>query len=161
MSSNNIAQTLTTTLNDALLSVANFIPRLISGLIVLLIGVIIASFLKQIILEIFKFLKIENWLKRYGVPESKDGGVNWSNILAEIVRWFIIILFLIPVADIWGLGKFTDVLNNLLLYLPNVFVAVLILLVGFVVARLVYDILLASIRGISKDVARSVATIGK
>lgn len=155
-----VNQTLANTLNAALFNIINYIPRFISGFIILLLGIIIATFLKQILVEVLKFLKIETLLRRYGVPESKDG-VNWTSILGELLRWFVIILFLIPAADVWGLGKFSGVLNSLLLYLPNVFVAILLLLVGFVVSKLVYDLILASVRGLSRDAARTVAMVGR
>lgn len=155
-----VNQTLANTLNAALFNVINYIPLFISGVIILLLGIIIATFLKQILVEVLKFLKIESLLRRYGVPESKEG-VNWTSILGELLRWFVIILFLIPAADVWGLGKFSGVLNNLLLYLPNVFVAVLLLLVGFVVSKLVYDLILASVRGVSREAAKTVALVGK
>ncbi len=116
--------------------------------------------MRQIISESLKFVKLEVYLKKYGVPESKEAA-NWSTIISEIIRWFIIIVFLIPTAQVWGLGKFVDVLNGLLLYLPNVIIAVLLLLVGFVVAKLVYDLLIASVRGLSKDSAKSIAMVGK
>lgn len=148
------------TFNNTLNTLANFIPRFFSGLVILLIGIIIATFLKQILLELFKFIKLNAILKRYGVPEAKEG-VNWANILAEIVRWFVIILFLVPAADVWGLGRFVEVLNNLLLYLPNVFVSVLLLLVGFVISKLVYDLIMASAHGLSKDTTKTVALVGR
>ncbi|OGH12003.1 MAG: hypothetical protein A2857_05140 [Candidatus Levybacteria bacterium RIFCSPHIGHO2_01_FULL_36_15] len=155
-----LAETFTSTVNSAFVSVIDFIPRLVSGLIVLLLGLIIASFLKQILLELFKLIKLDGVLKRYGVPESAEG-ISWASILAELAKWFVIILFLVPAVDAWGLGRFVDVLNGLIMYLPNVFVAVLLLLVGFVIARLVNDLLLASIHGVSRDVAKTIATVGR
>lgn len=137
-----------------------FIPRFISGLIVLLIGIIIATFLKQILLELFKFARVSNMLKKYGLPQGREG-VDWAQIISEMVRWFVIVLFLIPTADIWGLGKFVEVLNNLLLFLPNVFVSVLILMIGFVVSKLVYDVIMGSVHGLSKDSTRTVALVGR
>lgn len=156
----NINEVLTTTLNTTVFSLANFIPRFISGLIVLLLGIIIGTFVKQLITELFRFVRFEGLLKRYGVPESKDS-MTWSNIIGELLRWFVIILFLVPTADLWGLNKFTDVLNGLLRYLPNVFVAVLLLLIGFVVAKLAYDLILTSITGISKDTAKTIASVAR
>jgi len=156
----NINEVLTDTLNNVLVSVINFIPRFISGLIVLVIGIIIASFIKQITLELFRFFKVDEYLKKYGVADRKES-VNWTNIIAELLRWFVIILFLIPTVDVWGLGRFVEVLNGLLLYLPNVFIAVLILLVGFVISRLVFDILHASLTNLSKNTARTIALVGR
>lgn len=148
------------TLNGSVATIISFIPRFLSGFIILLIGIIIATFLRQVVREVLKFVKFETFLKKYGVPESKENA-QWSVILAEIVRWFVIIVFLVPAADVWGLGKFVEVLNNLLLFLPNVFIAVLLLLVGFVVSKLVYDLLMASVRGLSKDSARTIAMVGR
>lgn len=148
------------TLNNTSATIVTFIPRFLSGLIILLIGVIIATFLKQLVKEGLKFAKFEPFLRRYGVPESKDAA-NWSSILSEIVRWFVIIVFLVPTADIWGLGKFAEVLNGLLLFLPNVLIAVLLMLVGFVVSKLVFDLLLASLRGFSTESARTIAQVGR
>ena len=52
-------------------------------------------------------------------------------------------------------------LSQVLLYLPNVFVAVIIILVGFVVARLAHDVILASTKGLSTETARTVASISR
>lgn len=156
-----INEVLTNTLNSTLTTIIVFLPRFLSGLIVLLLGLIIASFLKQVVVEVFKFLKIETWLKRYGVPESKGAEASWGNIIGELVRWFVIILFFVPVADVWGLGRFVKVLNDLLLYLPNVFIAVFLLLVGFVIARLVYNLLLSSVHGLSEESSKTVANVAR
>ena len=157
---NNLNDGLMSTLNESVATIIAFIPRFLSGFILLLIGIIVATFLRQVVREGLKIIKFESFLRKYGVPESKDTA-NWSTIIAEIVRWFVIIVFLVPTADVWGLGKFADVLNGLLLFLPNVFVAMLLLLVGFVVSKLVYDLLLASVRGFSKESAKGIALIGR
>jgi hypothetical protein len=141
-----------------LVGIVSFVPKFVSGLIVLLIGIIIASFLKQVVIELLKFLKVDVFLKKYGVPETKKGA-GWSTLLGELLRWFVIILFLAPTADIWGLTKFADMLNGLLAYLPNVFVAALILLVGLAIASLMHDIVQTSIRGVSENTADTVATV--
>jgi len=144
-------------LNSNIEGAVGFIPRLIAGILVLLIGIVIASIAKQLILAVSKSLKVNSYLDRYGVPELRPG-YTWIDILAEIVRWFVIIIFLIPTADIWGLPRIGTLLNEILLYLPNVFIAVVIALVGFVLAKLAHDVILASIKGVNKDSAKLIAT---
>jgi hypothetical protein len=153
-----IGQTLLMSLNNGLSVVVSFVPKIIAGTIVLLVGVIIASILKQIVLGIFKALRIENFLKKYGVPEAKQE-FDWSNIFSEIIRWFVIIIFLLPTADIWGLPRVVTILNEFLLYLPNVFVAAIIAVVGFVLGSLAHDLVLASVKGISSGSANSIASV--
>ena len=155
-----IQYTLLTSINSGLSAVVTFIPRFVAGLVILLIGIIIASLLKQVILSFFRTLKVEAMLRRYGVPEMKDE-YSWSALLAEIVRWFVIILFLIPTADVWGLPRIGTLLNELLLYLPNVFVAAVIALVGFVLAKLAHNLILASAKGLTNETATGIATVAQ
>lgn len=138
----------------------NFVPKFIAGTIILLIGIVIASILKQLVVEFLKALRVESLLRRYGVPEMKDE-FTWTNILAEIIRWFVIIIFLIPTADVWGLPQIVTVLNTFLLYLPNVFVAAIIAIVGFAFARLAFEIVQASTKTISKDTSLTIASVAR
>lgn len=154
---NEVRNSLIESLNSIIEAIALYVPRFIAGLLILIIGIIIGSIVKQIILSASKSLKVDSYLKRYGVPELRDN-YTWINILAEIARWSIIVIFLIPTADVWGLPRIGTLLNEVLLYLPNVFIAVVIALVGFVLARLAHDVILASLKGISKDSAKMLAT---
>lgn len=152
-----IGTILTTSFNSAFYATVSFIPRFLSGAVILLIGIIIGSLVKQIILSVSKGLKVETYLKKYGVPELKDE-YSWTSILAEIVRWFIIVVFLVPTADVWGLPRIITVLNQFLFYLPNVFVAAVIGLVGFVFARIAHDIVQASVKGVDSKTANTLAS---
>lgn len=154
---NNITETFLTSINRGIFNTAAFLPNFITGIIIILIGIILASIVKRIVIEVLNALKVETYLKRYGIPEAKKE-FSWTNILAEIVRWFVIILFLIPAAEVWGLPQITELLNTFLLYLPNVFVAAIIGLVGLVFARLAADLVLASTRGLSAESSRAVAS---
>ena len=155
---NNIGETLLMSLSNGLAVIVSFVPKFIAGTVLLLIGIIIASVIRQVIAELLKAIKIESLLRRYGVPEAREE-FSWTNILAEIVRWFVIVLFLLPTADIWGLPRVAVVLNDILLYLPNVFVAAIIALVGFVFARLGHDVVLASAKGLSHNGGSTVASV--
>jgi len=153
-----IGTTLLASLNSGLVGLVTFVPKFIAGTIILLIGIVIASILKQVISEIFKALKVEALLHKYGVPEMKEE-FSWTNILAEIVRWFVIVIFLIPTADVWGLPQIITVLNQFLLYLPNVFVAAIIALVGFAFAKIAHDVVLASATSVSSETSQTIASV--
>lgn len=153
-----IGTTILESMNRGLGSTAAFLPNFIGGVIILLIGIVLSSIIKKLFIDILNTLKVENYLRKYGVPEGKKD-FSWVNILSEIARWFVIILFLIPTAEVWGLPQITTILNTFLLYLPNVFVAAIIGLVGLVLARLVADIILASTKGLSQSSSKTIASI--
>lgn len=154
----NVGDTLMASINKGFLAAATFIPNILTGIVILLIGVVLGSIVKKVIIEVFRTLNVESYLRRYGVPEAKRE-FSWTNMLAEIARWFVIILFLIPAAEVWDLRQVTVLLNAFLLYLPNVFVAAIIAVVGFVFARLAHDVVLASTREISPDGSQTIASI--
>ncbi len=154
----NVGDTILTSVGKGFLVAATFVPNLIAGIVILLIGIILGSIIKRVIIEILNALKIEAYLRKYGVPEVKKE-FSWTNILAEIARWFVVILFLIPTAEIWGLPQIVTVLNTFLLYLPNVFVAAIIAVVGFVFARLAHDVVLASTREVTPEGSQTIASI--
>lgn len=160
MQAEDVTSSLFTSINTGLLGLVTFLQSFIAGLVVLIVGIIVAALLRSLVLEILKALRVESFLKQYGVPEAK-GELKWSNILAEIVRWFVILIFLVPAVKVWGVPEATSVLNQIILYIPQVFVATIFALVGLVVANLAHDIVLASVHGVSPESARIVATVAK
>lgn len=130
-----LGYTISTTVTGAIASLVAYLPRFLGGLVILLIGLVVASLLKEVVERLFRYLNLDRWLggKSYGrLVQIGD----WPTILAEVVRWSVVILFLIPAVDAWGLPQVTSVLNELLLYIPNVFVAVIVGYVGLALANL-------------------------
>jgi len=148
------------TTTNALSRLGNYIPQFIGGLVILLIGLIVASLLKAITLRLFKYLNLEKWFNRAKMDRVVQYG-NWPNIVAEVVRWAVIIIFLIPAVEAWGLPQVTSVLNQLLMYIPNVFVAVVVAFVGIAVANIVSDIVRVATRNIGSTSANLLATIAQ
>lgn len=160
MQTEDVTTSLVASINSALVGLVAFLQGFIAGLVVLIIGIIVAALLRQLVLEVLRALKVENLLKRYGVPEAR-GDLRWSNIIAEIVRWFVILIFLVPAVKVWGVPESTSVLNEIILYIPQVFVATVLALVGLVIANLTHDVVLATVHGVAPETSRVVAIVAK
>ena len=140
--------------------VSTFVPKFLAGLIILIIGIIIASLLRDFIKIIFRYIKLGEWLEAAGLVKSKEIQT-WPNLLAELTRWSIIFLFLMSAVETWGIPKVGDVLNQLLLFLPNVFLAVIIGWIGLVAGRFVADIVRHGIDGVGGREALILGNIAK
>lgn len=145
----NWADTTTTSVRDSLSSAISYIPEVIAALVVILIGVIVAWAVKTIIVRVLDFLKLEKYVESVGLNKVFAQKIEFSELLGDIAKWTIIIVFLLPALEILGLDQFTDVLKNVINYLPNVIVAVVIIMIGIVVADLA-----------SRVVRSTAATIG-
>lgn len=114
-----------------------FLPKLLIAIIIFVLGWAIGSFLGQIVNQIIKSVKIDNLLKSAQVDNIlKRAGFNLDTgrFVGALVEWFIIIVFLVASLDVLGLTQVTSFLNDVLAYLPQVIVAVFILLVAVVIA---------------------------
>lgn len=117
---------------------ANFLPSLIGAIIILLIGWVIAVGLDRLITQILRQLRIDVALAKIGSKTlfAKAGfNLDVSDFIGALVRWTILLIAFLAAADILGLSKVTDFLNQILVYIPNVFVAIGILLIGLLAAN--------------------------
>lgn len=145
----------------ALAGFINFIPSLVGGLIILIIGLIVGAVVYRVVAGVLKTLKVEKYLARYGVTTVEGREVEWTEILAELSRWAVIVVFLIPTFQAWQLGAINLVLNRVILYIPNVIVAVVIAMIGLVFAKLSYKIAFSAARSLGRDLAHTVALVAQ
>jgi hypothetical protein len=137
----------TQSLQNVWLGVASFVPNLIIAIIIFAIGWILAILIEKLVEHLFKALKIDAALKSAGLEDIvKRAGHNLNSglFIGALVKWFIIVVFLIASFDVLGLTQVTMFLRQVVMYLPQVIVAVLILMVAMVVGSAMERIVIAS-----------------
>ena len=138
----------------------NFLPSFFTGLAILLIGLLLSSLLKQALLSILMFIKLDSVLEKTKLMRKTEFKI-WQDVISEILRWTIVILFLIPTLEVWNLSRATVVINQLLFYLPNVLVAVIIGFVGLIASNLGNDLIRHSVKSIGATSANTLAALTK
>lgn len=120
-----------------------FLPKLLFALIVFLLGLIIANLLRAAVEKIIRVLHIDELVEKIEVKAFfRRAGINLNvaGLLGWIVKWFIIIVALIAAADALEWDQVTVFLSMVVAYIPNVLIAVIILLVGIILANFVQEI---------------------
>lgn len=111
------------------------LPNIIAAIIVLIAGLLLAGLLGRLTRKLIAVTRLDVLLNKSVDSEKlKEKGIEIkaSSIFAWAVKWFFIIVTFIAVADILGLQQLTDFFKMVALYVPNVIIAVLILLAGFI-----------------------------
>jgi len=137
----------TQSLQGVWIGVINFVPGLVIALIIFAIGWVLATLVEKLVESLFKALKIDAALKSAGFEEVvKRAGHNLNSglFVGALVKWFIIIVFLMASFDVLGLAQVNQFLQEVVNYLPQVIVAVLILMVAVVVANAMQRLVVAS-----------------
>lgn len=140
-------------------SVTGFLPLLIGAFIVFVVGWIVAVALGKVVEQLVRALRIDRVLSKLEFERGLERigfKLDSGAFIGGLVRWFLIIVFLLAAANILGLTQVSNFLRDVLLYLPNVVVAALILFI----AALVADIIERVVRGSIEAAGYSSALMG-
>lgn len=137
----------TQSLQNVWYGVASFVPNLVIALIIFAIGWVLAALVERLVESILKALKIDAALRSAGLEEVvKRSGHNLNSglFVGTLCRWFVIVVFLMASFDVLGLAQVNLFLQQVVSYLPQVIVAVLILMIAAVVANAMQKLVVAS-----------------
>jgi len=125
-----------------------FLPSLIGALVILFVGLVIAAGLAKIVEKLVDALRIDRLLEQLGlgrILERADVRLDSGHFVGVLVQWFFVIITLLAMSDILKLEAFSGFLGQILLYVPNIVVAVLIMLAGVVIAVFLAKLVRASV----------------
>jgi len=137
-----------------------YIPALLSGVGILLVGLIIAPIANKLTIALLKLFEITRIYSLAGIKNTQSLSI-WRKLIGEIIRWAVLLAFLIPALEVWGFSRIVTIVNNLLFYLPNVLIAMVISLIGYLLSSVTYKFLLQSVSTFEKKIAQTFALSGK
>jgi Conserved TM helix len=116
------------------------IPRVIGFLLILLIGWFISSLLARAVAGLLRVIRFNDLANRAGITGFvQQMGIRHdaSGVLADIVMWFVRLITLVVAFDALGLPAVSQVLQQFLLWIPNLVVGLVILVVAGLAANAV------------------------
>lgn len=134
---------------DAWSRVATFVPKLAAALFILIVGYFVAKLISRVIRRILERVGFDRAVERGGIRQAlARSKYEPSDILAIIVFWAIMLFVLQLAFGLFGPNPISDLLRGLIAYLPNVFAAVLIVVIAAALARVVTDLLSSVLAGV-------------
>lgn len=129
---------------DTGMTLIAFLPNVLIAIVLFALGWAFGLILDRAVVHLVSALRIDNALHRAGFDKlSERAGVRISlaSFLGAVVKWFVVIAFTVASAEILGLTQVTQLLRDILMYIPQVIIAAIILviamLLGDFVARLI------------------------
>jgi hypothetical protein len=146
------------------LQVVSFLPQLIGAFVVFLVGLIVATGIEKLVERVLFYLKIDKGLKKVGVDKQMNRmkvRLNTGHFFGRVVFWFIVIAFLLAASDILRFSALSGFLRDVLNYIPNVFIAALILLATLYVAHFLRALVVASVlsTGTYRTAAKTISVV--
>jgi small-conductance mechanosensitive channel len=165
MSLNNWGEVLTISFQNLWLGVVDFVPNLVVALIILILGWLVGALFGRAIWQVFKSLKVDDALRRAGFESFvRRGGLDLDSgaFIGGLVKWFVIVVFLIAALDVLGLSQVNLFLQDVVLgYLPRVLAAALVLLAAGVIGDVVGRVVVTTAKTAGIESAHFVGAIAR
>jgi hypothetical protein len=120
--------------------ILHFLPNFLTSLFLVVIGLIVGWILKIFFMRLFRALGIDTHSERFGMGEVLGkGGIKepLSALLSRIIGWIVVLIFIIVALRALDIPSVQRLLEGFFFYLPNVFVAALILFFGYLLSNFV------------------------
>lgn len=132
--------------------IIDFLPNLLGAILILLVGLIIAKLLEKGTDALLEKLRFDQALDRGGVNRAlaRTGTkLDPSSLVARLVFWVVALVAILMASNALGLTAVSQMFYSLITYIPNVIVAVFIVIIGLMLGELVRDLIAASMGGVS------------
>ncbi len=144
--------------------IAVFVPKLLAALILFFLGWLLARLLRGGVQRLLKALDFDRLAEKSGLEAlASTGGISLSlsGLIGGLMYWLVILVVAVSVTNSLGLQTVAELLNRAVLYLPNVLVAVLVMLFGTLLARFINRLVFAWLSGIKASNALLMSTVAE
>jgi hypothetical protein len=145
-------------------SLADFLPSLIGALLILIVGWIIAKLVKTAAIKLLKLIKLDVVTEKAKIDQFlRDGGSKKTaiDILGAMIYWLIMLIVILAGLDALGLGVASELFNQIILYIPNVIVAVLALIFGVFLAGFIAQVVSTYLANVGVSNAKVIGAIAR
>ena len=132
-----ILNTLSQTLGNFFSALALFLPRVLSMVVVIVAGFLIALVLKVIVRRIFGIASFRKYCDSAGLTQMmrKAALPPPVEFLGQVIFWVVWIVFIVLGVDALGIGALREQISRFFLFLPQIFVAMVVLFIGLLIAN--------------------------
>jgi small-conductance mechanosensitive channel len=143
----------------------SFLAQLVLAIVIFIAGWVVGSVLEEVVSKLVKAMKIDSVLESAGARgllEKAGFRLNTGAFIGGLVKWFIIVVFLVAALDVLKLEAVNQFLLNVVLgYIPQVIVATLILVVAAFLADLSQKVLSGGARAMDSKSAGLVGGVAR
>jgi len=143
---------------------ASFIPQLFAALVLLFLGWMLAKLARSGVMRLLVLLKFDKATEKSGLEafmKHAELELSVGTVIGNLVYWLIILVMIVTVANSLGLSMVADLFNKVVLYIPNVIVAILVLVFGTILARFINRLVFAWLNNMEFQGALTVSTFSE
>lgn len=130
-------------LEEIVTTILDFVPNVAGAILLLLLGMFISRIVVRAVRAVLGRLQFDHWVDRSGLGSwvERAGYPDSGHLLARIVGWVIMLVFINMAVDTLGLDSVTELVNGFIEWIPKVLIAILLVIITGIVANFARDTL--------------------
>ncbi|MHB1174178.1 MAG: mechanosensitive ion channel family protein [Sulfuriferula sp.] len=143
---------------------AAFLPQLMAAIVLLFVGWLVAKLVRAGMVKLLHAFQFDKLSERSGIEAFLKQGqleVSLSGLLAGLMYWLIILIVIVTVSNSLGLHIVAELFNRIVLYIPNIIVAIFVLVLGTILARFINRLIFAYLSNIGVQGALTISTLSE
>ncbi|MFC2076907.1 hypothetical protein ACFLT7_07480 [candidate division KSB1 bacterium] len=123
---------------------ASYLPQIIGAVVILIFGWIVAKLVKSLAVKLLHLVRLNVVTEKAGVDKFlKDGGMKTDSIqiIGGLFYWLIMLIVLLASLNSLGLGVASELFNQIVLFIPNIIVSIIVLVLGLFFAKFIAEVL--------------------
>lgn len=141
-----------------------FLPRLLGALLLLALGWLVARLVRSVLIRLLRALRVDVIAERVGIEDFLlRGGVRFTTVtlIAQIVYWGLFLVVALSTFNVLGVPVPASTIEQVAGYLPNVLVALIIVIFGSLLAQFARGALQTYLNNIGMEGAGAFATLAQ
>lgn len=137
-------------LKAALMQIVAVMPGLLLALVIIGAGFLVARTLERLVDAALGKTKFDEQADEWGMAEAaRRSGVGApSQVVGKLLFWFVMLVVILLASSALGVGNINDIFANLIGYIPSLFAAIIVIVLGIIVGEFVRALILASAGGV-------------
>ena len=155
---------LITSLRATWTQIVDVLPTILSAALLLLLGWLLARIARRLSIKLFRWMKLDTLAENVGIEGFlMQGGVEFTavTLLGGVIYWAILFLTFVALLNTLAVPAGMALLERIVLFVPNVLVAVIVLIFGSVVSRFVGSVTYTYLNNVGSKGASAIAALAR
>lgn len=138
-------------LKAGLMQIVHVLPGLLLALVILMAGFLVARMVERLVDAMLARLHFDREAAKWGVTEAvertgtREGP---TRVVGKLLFWFVMLVVILLSSSALGVENINDIFANLVGYIPTVFAAIIVIVLGLILGEFVRALILASAGGV-------------
>ena len=146
---------------DLLKQFFSAVPKVLLALVIIIVGIIISKIIAGIVKRLLGKIGVDRLgekLSEIDIVQQSNVSIKISSILSKFIYYILLLFFMIASAEALGMPAISNLVSDIINFIPNLIVAIIMLILGLLVAEALKNIVLTALKSLGIPSANMISS---